>query len=309
MLNQEIRILDFDSSVTKQPRLLSKYPHKIIALKDLAPRVRLWMDSRARADLLKRVGDPNPGSVAFLGSGDFHNLTSLLLSRFNQPISLIVFDFHPDWDIFPPRFGCGSWVTEALKKENILKCLLIAASSEDISAPSIQSANLSALFKDRLEIYPYQHAPTKVFLRKVPQNVSLRTRRGFLYNEIHWDELKNKDLQDFFSSVIRRLPAKDVYVSIDKDCLKSKYSLTNWEEGALELDELLLMLRLIKENLNIVGLDITGDYSKVAISGRLKNFFSKMDHPKAVPADKFSQEEIDHINESTNLKILETLLS
>jgi len=309
MLSQEIRILDLDSSVTKQQSLLSKYPHNTVALQDLGPQVRLWMDYRSRAQVLKRIDTTASSSVTFLGSGDFHHLSSLLLSQLHQNLSLIVFDFHPDWDILPPRFGCGAWVTEALRRKNIVKCLLMGISSDDISSPSIQSGNLAALSKDRLEIYPYQHEPSKVFFRKVPQNFSIRTQRGFFYHKIYWNELKTKNLKDFFLSVIARLPEKNVYVSIDKDCLKSQYSLTNWEEGMLELDELLLMLKLIKENLNIAGLDICGDYSKPIISGRIKNFFSKMDHPKITPAGNFNEEEINKANALTNQKILETILS
>ena len=121
--------------------------------------------------------------------------------------------------------------------------------------------------------------------------------------------MKNKNLEEFFRALIKRLPTKKVYLSIDKDCLKHEFALTNWEEGKLSLDELLLMLRLIKENLEIVGLDITGDYSKISLSGRLKRIFSRLDHPKAVKADRLSGEEVTRINELTNLRLLETVLA
>ena len=308
MLSQNIRILDFDGSVVKQENLLLKYPHQIIDLNDLASGVRLWMNKRTRRAVGERIGKGARNCVTFLGSGDFHNISPLLLDQFREPLSLIVFDFHPDWDILPPRFGCGSWVTQALKKKNILKCLLIGVSSEDISSPGIQSANLRSLSNGRLEIYPYAHGPTTVFARGVPKNISLRSKQGFLRARIYWEELQHKNLKDFFSSLIARLPAKDVYLSIDKDCLNKISALTNWEEGRLSLDELILMLKLIKDNLNIVGLDITGDYSKVSVSGSLKSFFSRLDHPQEVSADKIPPEKITVVNERTNLRILETLI-
>jgi len=307
MLSQGIRILDFDGSIVKQQNILLKYPHQIINLNDLASRTRLWMDSRARRAVQERIDKTTRNSVTFLGSGDFHNTTPLLLNQFKEPISLIVFDFHPDWDTLPPHFGCGSWVSRALEEKNILKCLLIGIASEDISSPWIQSANLKSLANGRLEIYPYAHGPTTVFARAVPANISLRSEKGFLRSRIYWEELKHKNLKDFFSSLIARLPVKDVYVSIDKDCLDRRGALTNWEEGGLSLDELILMLKLIKENLNIVGLDIAGDYSKEAGLGRLKRFFSRMDHPREIIADKIHQEEITGINERANLRILEAL--
>ncbi|MDD2679333.1 MAG: hypothetical protein PHO03_00825 [Candidatus Omnitrophica bacterium] len=308
MLSQSIRILDFDASLTQQQNLLHKYPHQIISLQDLAPQARLWMNRHTRDAIAGRIRGTVGQGVTFLGSGDFHHLTPLLLDEFREPVTLIVFDFHPDWDTLPPRFGCGSWVTEALKRKNILKCLLIGIASDDLSCPWIQSANLDALGNDRLEIYPYCHSPSLVFLRSVPRNLSLKVKRGFLYSRIYWEELKAKDLKDFFLRTIRQLPAKNVYVSIDKDCLKNAYALTNWEEGKFTLDELSLMLKLIKENLDIVGLDITGDYSKISVSGRLKGILSRLDHPKETGADKLSAEEITRINESTNLKLLEALI-
>jgi len=309
MLNRDIRILDFDSSVINQQNLLRKYPHQIVTLKDLAPQARLWMNKRTRNAISERIGGTSRNCVTFLGSGDFHNSSPILLEQFQEPISLIVFDFHPDWDILPPRLGCGSWVRIALSRKNIQKCLLIGVASEDISSPWIQSADLGALDNGRLEIYPYMHLPSSVFFRKVPENVSLKTKRRFLETKIYWEELRNKNLKDFFSSLIRRLSTKDVYVSIDKDCLNNSSALTNWEEGKLTLEELLFMLKLIKENLNIVGLDIVGDYSRVTVSGMLKGILSRLDHPKAVKADKTPEGELTRINELTNMRILEELFA
>ncbi|MFA5063647.1 MAG: arginase family protein [Candidatus Omnitrophota bacterium] len=307
MLKPNIRILDFDASVRIQYNLLVKYPHQIIPLTGLAPYARLWMNRQTSKAIRQRIEKTEQNHVTFLGSGDFHHISSLLLNQFTEPISLINFDFHPDWDILSPRYSCGAWINQALKRKNILKCILLGVSSDDISNPWIHSGNLGALKNDRLEIYPYTHECSTVFLRHVPENKSLKLQKSFLNTRIYWEELKKKNLRDFFGSVIKRLPAKRVYVSIDKDCLCSEYALTNWEEGKLSLDELLLMLRLIKDNLDIVGLDITGEYSNIFVSGWLKNLISRADHPREVKAQKYPQSEVARINESTNLKILETL--
>lgn len=307
MLTQDIRILNFDHSVKSQPKLTLQYNPQILELEDLGPRARLWMSQRT-ADLIdERIRNSSFDRVTFLGSGDFHHLSSLLIGQIKEPISLIVFDFHPDWDILPPRLGCGSWVTQALKNKNIQKCLLIGASSHDLSWPGIQSANLNSLKDNRLEIYPYRHNPTTVFLRKVPENKSLELKKRLFSTKIFWNQLQDNNLKDFFLAQISRLPTKKVYVSIDKDCLKSDAALTNWEEGKLSLDQLLMMLKIVKENLDIAGLDITGDYSKVSVSGKLRGIISRLDHPQEIKAEKLSADLITSINESTNLKILEVL--
>jgi arginase family enzyme len=309
MLTRDIRLLNFDGSVKSQPKLIFQYHSEVWELEDLGPAARLWMSQRTANLIDQRIRNSSSNRVTFLGSGDFHHLSSLLINQIKEPISLIVFDFHPDWDILPPRLGCGSWVTQALRNQYIQKCLLIGVSSNDLSWPGIQSADLNSLREDKLEVYPFSHNPTTVFLRQVPKNRSLRLKKSLLSTKIFWSELKDNNLEDFFLAQVLRLPTKKVYVSIDKDCLSSDSALTNWEEGKLSLDQLLMMLRIIKEKLDIVGLDITGDYSKISVSGIIKGVVSRLDHPKEIKANKFPQALVTSINETTNLKILDVLNS
>lgn len=309
MLNNPICILNFDDSLIKQEKLLLQYKPKILDLKDIAPRVRLWMDTKTKKDIEARIKDGAENRISFLGSGDFHHISQILINQIEEPVSLIVFDLHPDWDTLPPRFGCGSWLTQSLKNKNILKCILIGVSSSDISNIRLQTGNLASLKNNRVEIYPYSHRPSLVFFKSVPENISIKVKKGFLYNRIYWNELKERNLTEFFLSIVKRIPTKQVYVSIDKDCLKKEYALTNWEEGLLSLDQLLLMLKIIKDNLDIVGMDLAGDYSKISISGKFKTILSRLDHPKDIDADGFSECFITATNESTNLKILELLQS
>lgn len=309
MLNKMIRILNFDNSIIKQKRLLSQYENEVIELNDLGPKVRHWVNLKNRECVEKRICTSLKNSITFLGSGDFHHISEILIGRFNEPMCVIVFDFHPDWVILPPRFGCGSWVSEVLKKKNILKLILLGVSSSDISSFDIQTGNLNSLKDDRVEIYPYAHKSSLTFFKKIPKNVSIEIKNGIFFNKIYWNELKNKDLTAFFQNLLNRLPTKKVYVSIDKDCLKNDYALTNWEEGYFSLQELLLILKLIKQNLDIIGLDIVGDYSDISIKGIFRKFASYFDHPKNIKAKKLTESFITAVNEDTNLKILEVLNS
>lgn len=307
MLDDSLRILNFDDSVVKQQKLISSRNTQILDLKDIGPSARIWLDKQTKDRIQERIRPSSKSSVTFLGSGDFHHITSLLVEQFQEPISVIIFDHHPDWDILPPRIGCGSWVNRVLDRKNVLKVVLMGVSSEDISSFWVQTGNLNSLKSDRVEIYPYAHNPTKVLLKNIPQNISFQTKKGLFLREIFWNELKNNDLPGFFTKIIKRLPEKKVYVSIDKDCLRSDYSLTNWEEGNLGLDELLGMLKLIRENLDIVGLDITGDYSEPKVSGKIKEISSRIDHPKDYSAKGADSGFINSVNEQTNIKISELL--
>jgi len=210
--------------------------------------------------------------------------------------------------MLPPRLGCGSWVSATMKGAPVLKAVLIGVSSHDISSFWIQTGDLGLLKDDRVEIYPYSHPPSSTFLKKIPKNISVETKTGFLFNRIRWSELRGKDLSRFFSDILKRLPAKRVYISIDKDCLRREYALTNWEEGMMSLEELLLMLRLIRENLDIAGVDILGDYSEIDIKGVVKGMASRLDHPKDFSARGLTESCISARNEETNLRITDILI-
>lgn len=308
MLDKGICVLNFDNSVTCQRKLLLQYPTEIIDFSSLASSARLYLRSSLRSKIAQLI-PAQEKYPTFLGSGDFHHLSEILISRLKDPFCLIVFDFHPDWDFLPPRFGCGSWVTQVLKNKNISKCILIGAGSDDLSFPALQSASLDALANNRLEIYPYKHEASRVYFRRIMPNHSLTIQKSFFSNKISWRQLEKEDLTEFTSELIKRLPTKKVYISIDKDCLRKDFALTNWEEGLLGLDQLLTMLKLMRQNLDIIGLDITGDYSVPEVSGKIKALISKFDHPKEFTARNCPADLISSVNERTNLAILEELFS
>ena len=307
MLADKIRILNFDDSLTKQNNLIQRFSPIITDLKKIAPACRHWMSKKV-AQKLKGLLDPEvKNTITFLGSGDFHHISELLIEQFQIPLGVVVFDHHPDWDTLPPRLSCGSWVNRILERRSVLKVILLGVSSDDISPPGITTANLNSLRGNRVEIYPYFHRPTRVLFRNVPENISITLSRRLFYSDIYWQQLKDNNLRDFFSQLTTRIAMPQVYISIDKDCLKSAYSLTNWEEGRFELEELLIMLNLIKEKYDIVGLDITGDYSQVELRGTIKAFCSRLDHPKDYTAKDKSEALINSINEQTNIRILQAL--
>lgn len=307
MTDKRPLILDLDGSITIQKALLSLHDPEIIDLKDIAPEARFWMNKKTKAALKDRIKSRRNNAVTFLGSGDFHHIANILIEDIKEPVTIIDFDHHPDWDIMLPMLHCGSWVKKTLVQANVKKIIELGPSSDDLSDIWIQTCAIDALKDSRLEIYPYSHPTTTTYLKRVPNNISIRTTNGPLTSRICWNDLKDKNIPEFLRHLLKRLPSENVYVSIDKDCLTNHYSLTNWEEGRLSLDDLLLSLRVIKQNSNIVGVDICGDYSKPVLAGRLKNFIVKMNHPKGNRAETMPLNDVTRINEETNLKILELL--
>jgi hypothetical protein len=307
MQNKRPLVLDLDGTLTSQKTLMSRHSPEIIDLKDIAPLARFWMTDKTKAILKDRLRSRQKDAITFLGSGDFHHLANILIEDVLEPVTIIDFDYHPDWDILLPLLHCGSWVTRTLKQPNVNKVIELGPSSDDLSNIWIQTCAIDALKDNRLEIYPYSHRPTTTYFNRVPGNISINVHNTLLTSTITWNELKNKNLSEFLRHVLKRLPSENVYISIDKDCLMNDYSLTNWEEGRFSLDDLLLMLRVIKENSRIVGVDICGDYSKPVLSGLLKKVIVKMNHPKENRALTTPPNEVTRINEETNLRILELL--
>jgi hypothetical protein len=156
-------------------------------------------------------------------------------------------------------------------------------------------------------MYPWQERPRIVFFKKVPSNITVASGRGFIFNRLQFNELKGRDLPSILSGIFKRLETKRVYVSIDKDCLEREYALTNWEGGYIPAGDLLLMLRTVRENLDIVGADIAGDYSESHVKSALKKIVSYFNHPKNFSAKNISPARIIGVNEDMNLKIMEAL--
>lgn len=309
MLDKKIRILNFDGSIARQKRLLSRYESELIDLTDVGPRARFLMNRADRLRVERRIPENPSRSVTFLGSGDFHHITDILISRHEEPISVIDFDFHPDWDTAFPFLHCGSWVTRAMRRRNVLKCIIFGASSLGSTLFSLQTGDLDSLKNDRIEIYPYSRKSSTVFFRAVPPNISFEVKKYPLITEIFWNELKNKNITEFFLHTIRRLPTKKVYVTVDKDCLGAGDALTNWDQGTLPLEDLLIMLKMIKENLDIVGMDIAGDYSPIRTGGIFRKLISHLGHPGETASDGVPAFSIDEVNERTNLRILDLVTS
>jgi hypothetical protein len=75
----------------------------------------------------------------------------------------------------------------------------------------------------------------------------------------------------------------------------------------LSLEELLWMLKLIMDHVDIIGMDIVGDYSEISVNGKLRKLISYLDHPGELKAKYLSEAFVNEINERTNLSFLELL--
>jgi arginase family enzyme len=294
------RVLDLDGSVTRQQRLLLGSRAEVVDLRSLAPSVRYLASRRSMAAVESALQASARDRLTFTGSGDFHHLTACLLRQFTEPLSLVVFDTHPDWDRTSPWPCCGSWVLEALRMPNVRQVVMIGLGRVDIAGWHINVGRLDALRSGRVAFYPYDCATSwalGIWQIALPC-ATIHKRLG--YSEIRWTTVSTNDWDTLIEAIIAGLPTGAIYLSVDKDCLREEAAITNWETGHLTLDQLAGGIRAFVRAKETIGADITGEYSPIEIKNPLFRALSAWDHPKRA---KPTAEELLR-NEATNLALL-----
>lgn len=275
----------------------------------LGSEVRLWgkqhklnqLDS-ILSDALK---DSNEPRLVFMGSGDFHHISALLLpiavAKIPGPVTVIHFDNHPDWVHFDGGMHCGSWVNRALEYPQVVKVITIGVCSHDLRNPDWKGANLQLLSQGLLELYPYSHAPSRV-------RDDYGTGASYQQNgkHIHWRTIEEIGEQAFIDMLLLRIETQNVYITVDKDVLAREDAETNWDQGKMRLPFLLQLLSEVGANHTIIGADVTGDYSKPNYGGSVWSRCMKhaeifLDQPRTAPDTAAASA----LNSASNHAILE----
>jgi hypothetical protein len=211
----------------------------------------------------KFCGEFAPQISPFLlyGSGDFHYLTALWIRRIAQPVVVISFDNHPDWDIRPPKWGCGGWVSRALELPHVERVSVWGCGNFECWWPHNIFGSHRAERAGKLEVHPWaDDRPMKD-----------RQRRGAILRE-NWREHFERFLSD--------LRGANVYVTIDLDCLRAEEAVTNWESGRFAIVDLVWALQKLRDACRVVGGDICGAFSEPIYARWKQRFASEFDHPK-----------------------------
>ncbi len=200
------------------------------------------------------------------GSGDFHHLTALWLRRTREPLVVVAFDNHPDWDVRPPRWACGAWVNRALELSQVRKVSVWGCGNFECWWPAQSFGNRRAEREGKLDVHPWADE----------RPIAQQTRRGALFRAT-WREA--------FQSFVAELKGGDVYVTIDLDCLQRRDAITNWEEGKFSAGDLVWAIKELRGGARIVAGDLCGAFSTPEYARRKQRFAAEMDHPKLPPWD------------------------
>lgn len=241
-------------------------PMRSSDLTDWGPRLR-YVAPPAVVEAFYRQVEPDLADFILYGSGDFHYLTALWLRRLREPVTVVSFDNHPDWDIRPPRWGCGGWVNRALELPAIQRVAVWGCGNFELAWPARLFANARALRSGRIEIHAWAE-------RQAPAT----QRRFRCMTRANWRER--------FVQFARSLAGGNVYVTLDLDCLAADAFVTNWESGLFTVDDLVWALGELRRSARIVAGDLCGAYSPPVYARWTQRFAGNWDHPKLPPVDR-----------------------
>ena len=201
------------------------------------------------------------------GSGDFHHLTALWVRQVAEPFVLISIDNHPDWDVRPPRWGCGGWVNRALELPRVKKVSVWGCGNFECWWPGQLFGNRRAEREGKLEVHPWAD----------DRPPSDQNRRGAILRR-NWRER--------FAEFVEGLGGSNLYLTIDLDCLRAEEAVTNWESGRFTLEDVAWALTQLRTSKGkIVGGDICGAFSPPVYARRKQRFVAGIDHPKLPVVD------------------------
>jgi arginase family enzyme len=258
---EQLKHLNLDDAWRNEPFALP-----VVEAREWGPRLRFSAPPRLIAEFYREHEENLAVPFLLYGSGDFHYLTALRLRSVAGPVVLVSFDNHPDWDVRPPKWGCGGWINRALELPHIEHVAVWGCGNFECWWPHRIFGNRRAERAGILEVHPWAD----------DQPAKDRQRRGAILRE-NWRQR--------FAQFSRSLADKNIYITIDLDCLRIEEAVTNWESGRFSVVDLQWALGSLGESCRIVGGDICGAYSPPKYARRKQRFAAAMDHPKLPAPD------------------------
>lgn len=157
--------------------------------------------------------------IRYSDSGNYHYLTAIYLTKIKEPFSLVVFDHHTDM--------------QETAFFSILSCggwvLDVLDNNEYLKEVLIVGVN-----------------------DELVENVDEKYKDKVTF-------IKKSELEEKIDKVKNYKANYPLYISIDKDVLKEECVNTNWDQGDLDIVNLLECLHALKTNNKLVGVDVCGE--------------------------------------------------
>jgi hypothetical protein len=291
----DVRILDLDAGVARQPRL-ARAASDILSLKEWGPRLRLacgWGAFRRFEDALARAaGGPSDArpAVTFVGSGDFHHVSLALVRRQPRRCNLLVLDNHPDWMRGLPFLHCGTWLYHAARLPHVHRVFHVGGEVDFDNHyrwlapwPLLRSGKIAVLPAARRFVRGWSAVPHTTLREREDEPATRERIEGLLAG---------------WGGEIAALP---LYVSLDRDVLRAEHAAVNWDSGLLVPEEVLAVVEaFVRASGGLAGMDVVGDWSPVRVAGLGRRLLHWTEHPSLRVEEALAQER----NEALNLALL-----
>ena len=286
----DISIIDFDGSITKQSNFIAEFKQRIniVNLRKFQQAARLWTSPKRFAEICQTAFIEFKPSFYLLGSGDFHHFSLGLINQYKDPLTVVLFDNHPDWIKPPHQYHCGTWVYGLARLPHVERIIIIGLESGDINGKKFQDGDVESYLNQKVILLPYELVNIEI---NEKENVQLRSK------------LK-QNLNAGIAEIVSHIKTQNVYISVDKDCMRLEDAFTNWEQGSIPLSTILATIAAIKLQFNIVGADTVGDYSVLHFRSPLKWLGSLLD--RKIKRKPLSDADLKR-NELANLLIFKAL--
>jgi hypothetical protein len=245
--------VDLDGAWGDLPHL----PH--LDLRDWGPRLR-YVGRPSEIELFFNDVVRSLPPFVLYGSGDFHHLAGLFVRRVTEPLTLVSFDNHPDWDVRPLLWSCGAWVSRALEYPNVEQASVWGCANFELAFPGRLFANTAAIKSGRLKVHAWA------------ERQSAATQRRF-------DCISRVDWRERFASFAEGLRGKAIYVTVDIDCLRAEEAVTNWESGLYTAADVAWVIGQLRSAGKVVGGDLCGAWSEPIYARRFQRLAGWWDHP------------------------------
>ncbi|WP_044895027.1 arginase family protein [Bacillus alveayuensis] len=144
-----VTFLNFDGTYFSQKQLF-QFPHEWLDLTHIS-QTNLYCHPESLAQIKRRLNERKYKGITFIGSGNYHYVSYLLLQEINEPFTLVLFDHHTDLgNEKEPLISCGSWVSYALEHIPFLERVVMIGPTSTYNLPS---------YSTKITIFSNEHSP------------------------------------------------------------------------------------------------------------------------------------------------------
>lgn len=218
LLHDAVNLLNLDGTLIHQKNLL-QFPVNRVDVQNV--RLPSFYGTPWALKQLDKQIRRLPDGITLIGSGNYHYVSWLLLSKIQEPFTLLLIDRHTDMKESGTMISCGSWVLHALRQHPKLQKVVIVG-------PEREKGAVPKKYQSSVSLFPcadFCQAPD-ISLARIEKEI--------------------------------RTPV--TYISIDKDVLHPADAVTNWDQGEMPLRLLLRILQRILGKKQVVGVDVCGEW-------------------------------------------------